>query len=243
MGLRIDDTDRIRRCTDFRANPDKDWADLREGDPGLVLSRDSWDEFSRITARRTARCGRSRSRWSPALEDDADARSRGAAAYENFGVFDAVKKSGSGDSVVKLGDASDAVAVAVKATHKGQSNFVVKSLDDDNDSVELLVNEIGNYSGTTLLVLDGEKRLKIDADGPWTITVSPIADMKEIDPPVDGRGDSVVLYSGGAADWKIKHKGESNFVVKQFTDDGMTCSSTRSATTQASNPSGPAPAS
>ena len=45
-------------------------------------------------------------------------------------------------------------------------------LDSDLEETENLVNEIGKYSGTTILDLnDGEetKRLKIQADGNWTI--------------------------------------------------------------------------
>lgn len=217
---------RKENCIGFRYNEDRWWASLLEANQDKEMPKPLLSEFMASHCTKDAKPIPA----VPAVEEEAtnepsaspteEEAAEEPSVYENFGIFDPVKKSASGDAVVKLGGAADAVAVAVKATHKGESNFVVKSLDADNDSVELLVNEIGNYSGTTVLVLDGEKRLKIDADGPWTITVSPIADMKEVDPPANGRGDAVLVYSGGPADWKIKHKGESNFVVKQFGDDG-----------------------
>lgn len=141
--------------------------------------------------------------------------------YENFGTFTPVKDSGSGDSVVKLGDAADATAVAVTAKHQGSSNFVIEALNSDNDTTELLVNTIGGYSGTTFLPIEDVTRLKITADGSWSITVSPIADMKEIKLPQESKGDKVLTYSGDAADWAIKHNGESNFAMYQITDDGQ----------------------
>ena len=144
-----------------------------------------------------------------------------ASPYENFGVFDPVKKSDSGDSVVKLGDASGATAIAVTATHKGDSNFAIEGLNSDNDSTDLLVNEIGSYSGTTLLVVGDVTKLKITANGPWTVKLSPVDDMKEIEVPAVGKGDKVLLYSGDAADWKFTHKGESNFAVQQLNGDGQ----------------------
>ncbi len=37
------------------------------------------------------------------------------------------------------------------ATHKGSGNFTINSLDNGNQDVDLLVNDIGNYSGTTFI--------------------------------------------------------------------------------------------
>jgi hypothetical protein len=141
--------------------------------------------------------------------------------YDNFGTFTPIKDSGSGDSVVKLGDAADATAVAVTAKHSGDSNFVIEALNSDNDSTELLVNTIGGYSGTTYLPIEDVTRLKISADGSWSIKISPIADMKEVTTPLKTKGDKVLLYSADATDWAIKHNGESNFAMYQVSDDGQ----------------------
>lgn len=55
-------------------------------------------------------------------------------------------------------------------THKGKSNFSVKTVTDGDGSGDLLVNEIGNYSGT-VPVTDGPFAVSINADGRWTLKV------------------------------------------------------------------------
>lgn len=72
---------------------------------------------------------------------------------------------GKGDSVLHItGDVSG--FATVKITHSGRENFVVWSYSDNGR--DLLVNEIGHYSGETLLP-DGTFLLVINADGAWTI--------------------------------------------------------------------------
>ena len=82
-----------------------------------------------------------------------------------------VKYSGRGDKVLKISKPADG-ANLIKLTHDGDSNFIVDQLDSDLDETENLVNEIGKYKGTTILDVTEEeetKRLKIQADGTWTI--------------------------------------------------------------------------
>jgi hypothetical protein len=55
--------------------------------------------------------------------------------------------------------------VTAKVTHRGSSNFVVRAY---GDSQELLINEIGKYSGE-ILIPSGTLALEIEADGPWTV--------------------------------------------------------------------------
>lgn len=131
-----------------------------------------------------------------------------------FGTFAVLKKSGRGDAVVKL-PAGLKGAVLV-ATHRGSSNFVIESLDSSNDSVDLLVNDIGRYTGTTFV---GEgyngspTKLKIQADGRWTIEIKPVSKAPKMSEKSSGVGDAVLLYEMAAKDLMIKHKGKSNFVV------------------------------
>jgi hypothetical protein len=51
--------------------------------------------------------------------------------------------------------------------HRGSSNFFVHAYTAD--SAELLVNEIGNFSGE-VLIPDGTLLLTVGADGTWTGT-------------------------------------------------------------------------
>jgi hypothetical protein len=139
---------------------------------------------------------------------------------EQFGTFAAVKKTGRGDSTIKL--PSGATAGLVTATHKGSSNFAIEVLDAKNQTVDLLVNEIGRYAGTTAFGLstfgDEPAKLKVQADGSWTVAITPISSAKGLSAKTSGKGDTVLTYGGDAQDWKITHKGSSNFVVTQVTD-------------------------
>jgi hypothetical protein len=61
-----------------------------------------------------------------------------------------------------VGDASDWAL-----THKGSSNFAVQTTTTDGSN-DLLVNEIGNYSGT-VAASPGPVLISVTADGSWSI--------------------------------------------------------------------------
>lgn len=137
---------------------------------------------------------------------------------DQYGSFEALTKSGSGPSVVKL--PKGAKAGMVTATHKGSSNFAVTALDSSNQPTgDLLVNEIGRYSGTTsygLSSMGDAAKLKVDANGSWKLTIVPLSKASILALPASGSGDRVFIYAGDAADWRITHKGRSNFAVIQY---------------------------
>ena len=137
----------------------------------------------------------------------------------SYPTFTATKFSGKGDDVQNL--PNDATSGIIVATHKGGSNFVIELIDDENSLVDLAVNEIGNYTGTTAFGLSsfmGEpKKLQIKADGAWTIRVVPFDDAPPL--PKSGKGDGVFKYeSSKASTWTINHKGKSNFSVSEYAD-------------------------
>jgi hypothetical protein len=79
--------------------------------------------------------------------------------------------SGFHSRVVRI-RAEDDLQPIVTVRHRGQSNFVVELIGyGDTSGDELLVNEIGNYSGQTLLdsMPEGSYLLAVTADGPWTV--------------------------------------------------------------------------
>ena len=74
---------------------------------------------------------------------------------------------GSGDSVYQLSPPSSGL-VTLDISNEGEDNFAV--LAYTADSSDLLVNEIGNYSGQVLLP-DGTVLVELIANGgSWTIT-------------------------------------------------------------------------
>lgn len=70
---------------------------------------------------------------------------------------------GTGDSVIYLAGPGD----TAKITNQGDGNFVVESHGDDSD---LLVNEIGSYSGTVSITTPTV--VQVTSGGTWTIAVS-----------------------------------------------------------------------
>ncbi len=76
--------------------------------------------------------------------------------------------SGKGDDVVVISPQASGLTT-ITITHDGVSNFVVTSYDSSGSN--LLVNEIGHYSGQTTLP-DASFLVSVNADGAWTITVN-----------------------------------------------------------------------
>ena len=134
---------------------------------------------------------------------------------ERFGTFATITQSGSGDSVIQLPTEADAALVT--ATHEGSSNFVLQTLDGSNQMSDLLVNEIGAYTGTVSYGLTGSESgmLQITADGAWTVTIAPIATAPVASAQLSGAGDAVYRYEGATAVAAVSHDGSSNFVLHQ----------------------------
>ncbi len=64
-------------------------------------------------------------------------------------------------------------AAVVTFEHHGERNFIVWLEDETAAAIELLVNEIGPFSGSTSVHIDvaGWHMLDIEADGAWSIRV------------------------------------------------------------------------
>ncbi|MGY1624261.1 hypothetical protein ACI789_18840 [Geodermatophilus sp. SYSU D00965] len=112
-------------------------------------------------------------------------------------------------------------------SHSGGSNFAVWSVDSQGQDIDLLVNEIGSYSGAhPLNFLEGEEAaaLKIEADGPWHVTSAPLSSAPTWDgtAPYSAEGAAVVWVEGAASGLTpvtFTHEGESNFAVFAYGDD------------------------
>jgi TM2 domain-containing membrane protein YozV len=138
-------------------------------------------------------------------------------ADKTYGTFAAVTQTGVGDNIITL--PAGAAAGIVTATHNGSSNFAISVIDATNQSTgELLVNEIGAYSGTTeygFNAFGDGVALELSADGEWSVTISPISAAPEL--ATSGTGDSVFLYNGGASRLTAIHDGTSNFAIVEET--------------------------
>ena len=92
-------------------------------------------------------------------------------------ALDAPRVEGKGDSVVECQIASGRLVFSL--SHKGDRNFAIW-LSDNRGGKELLVNEIGQYVGSTLIIVGNDRAdlvpgnclLEITADGNWIVEMS-----------------------------------------------------------------------
>lgn len=74
--------------------------------------------------------------------------------------------SGTGDAVLQLVPPASGLTI-ITARHRGTANFVVIAYGPDGS--DLLINEIGHYSGQTTIA-DGSALLSVEANGAWSFT-------------------------------------------------------------------------
>lgn len=131
----------------------------------------------------------------------------------------AIVGSGYGDSVVEDLTLPDPSAIYVMHfTHSGRHNIIVQSYDATGDK-DHLINEIGDYDGTILLLGKSPIMLNIEADGVWEYTITKLE--KTSDTSFSGHGDFVTpLFKSNSKIWHFTHDGGRNFVVVLWTSDG-----------------------
>ena len=137
--------------------------------------------------------------------------------------FEPFAVEGSGDDFIEFTIPDDHPAV-LHIGHGGSSNFAVLSYTAGNDRIDLLVNEIGNYSGSVpvnFVVGEEVGLLEITASGPWTINAQYIFDLPlNQDGEAGGFGDSVVYINVANPGVTFTHQGDSNFAVLAWNEDG-----------------------
>jgi hypothetical protein len=142
-------------------------------------------------------------------------------------AFKPIVLSGRGAKVPKFTIPEGAAAIATISA-KGSDNFAVTSLAADGSDNELLVNVIGGYSGTVLFDSQNDEHsvaFRIETTDSWTITIKPVASARTWDGAsrLSGKGDDVVEInppSSGLVTLNITNKGQDNFVVTGYSDNG-----------------------
>ena len=83
-----------------------------------------------------------------------------------------VTLGGEGQQVSSFFEMEAGLAI-FRLTHDGRSNFAVWLIDSQGQRVELLVNEIGSFDGSTAIGIDqtGVHILDVTADGNWTVSI------------------------------------------------------------------------
>jgi len=138
--------------------------------------------------------------------------------------------TGTGDDVIDVLPISESVIIAI--THDGESYFSVKSKTANDEYLDLLVSNIGPYSGTRLQELgssySGKKvlgLLDVSAEGNWTISIMPLSKATSWNgkKAITGTGDAVIKVPAGTKAGNklvMTHAGENYFSVKTYTSKG-----------------------
>ncbi len=117
-------------------------------------------------------------------------------------------------------------------THTGQRNYIVRLLDADARLVDLLVNVIGAYDGTTAMRIprDGQYTLNIEADGAWTADIlqpgrAELAGAVPLPQTFSGQGANITpFFNGNTGGLRLvlRHSGQRNFIVRLLDSRGQT---------------------
>ena len=142
---------------------------------------------------------------------------------------------GNGDSVSAKFELVAGIAT-FEMSHDGTSNFIVQLMSDSGETVDFLVNAIGQYSGTRAVGVQkdaimgakpGTHLLNIQADGSWNITIRQprFNSAPGLPQNFSGKGDTVsppFALNEGLATFRFTHDGNSNFIVQLMSESGET---------------------
>jgi hypothetical protein len=111
-------------------------------------------------------------------------------------------------------------------SNKGNSNFAIWLYDSEGNRVDLLVNEIGSYSGSKAVGIETEGDYLLDVTGgSWKVD---IVQPKPASAPQTtnfvGKGDKVTNFfvlNSGLQTFQMKHNGNSNFAIWLLDTDGQ----------------------
>ena len=159
------------------------------------------------------------------LDADGDgiACDEGDLAAATWGPY-SLSGEGSGTADLRIPSGKPAI---LTLTHDGEENFVVMTLDKDDEQLDQLVSAVGPYSGTVFVGTGLEdaptvpKSLDVEADGKWTAKVASATTAPVFATSKSGTGDFVLRYKGGAATVNVTHDGEASFSVTIYTSKGM----------------------
>lgn len=183
----------------------------------LVTSPSPWAVTPRPTAAATAKPASTPPRPTPTVALTPTPEPTPA------GGFSPISLKGRGSKVPRF-TIPDGIPAIATFTHKGSANFVVYNIAADGSEIDLLVNEIGSYSGTVLIdAADGEHSVafKIEADGAWTAKIRPLAAARRWDgvSTLTGKSDDVIVIipeTSGLTTVKASMKAHDNFVIYAF---------------------------
>ena len=112
-------------------------------------------------------------------------------------------------------------------SHDGQSNVIIRLLDENGETIDTLFNQIGEFRGEQGFGLagGGKRLLDVAADGNWTVAIRQPRPTAGQTPPTElqGRGYEATPFiqlEKGLVVFKMRHNGESRFRVTLRDENG-----------------------
>ncbi|MFE2869618.1 TerD family protein [Embleya sp. NPDC059259] len=129
---------------------------------------------------------------------------------------------GRGDKVLSIDRPVGSGPFLVELEGRGTENFVVWTLNAELETDKLLANAIGAYRGRALVDERGghTSRLKIEADGEWTVRLLAPDAARVLTDRLAGSGPETVRWTGPRTVLAMTHRGDSNFIVGTFAEHG-----------------------
>ena len=148
----------------------------------------------------------------------------GSCTLSSYGSLSTQSIDGYGDNIITWGGSGGILSFS----HSGSGNVSITTYDVNGGYLDLLVNEIGNYSGNSLFgvwVGEGVEEFEISADGSWDFTLKSVSSgaKKVSGTSVSGKGDEVINATSVCEYNKIEvsHNGSSNFSVWGIAPKGI----------------------
>ncbi|MFE2015973.1 TerD family protein [Streptomyces sp. NPDC059491] len=134
-------------------------------------------------------------------------------------VFAPYTQTGRDNDVITV-DGLPPGPVIVQLDVEGDGYTGLATLNRRNKEQDYLVNSTeDDFRGRVLVTVprNGTLRLKLEAEGPWRIEVSPLASAFRLtEAETQFRGPDVLLHTGGVADLAIQYRGDDNLIVNVF---------------------------
>ncbi len=113
-------------------------------------------------------------------------------------------------------------------TYRGGGNFIVWLMDGETGlNIDLLANEIGSFNGSTAvgITADGDYILNVQADGPWTVSITQPRQSPTQSAPLTLQGtgkkaSELFTLDYGLKTFEMNYRGADNFIVWLMDDQG-----------------------
>ncbi|MFF0473802.1 TerD family protein [Streptomyces sp. NPDC004284] len=143
-----------------------------------------------------------------------------AADWWTYGpVFEPYTETGRDNDVITVGGLPPG-PVVVRLDVRGDGYTGLWVLNRRNKEEDNLVNSTEeDFHGSLLATVpeSGTLRLKLQAEGPWQVRVSPLAAAPRLtEEEAEYRGPEVLLHTGGVADMAVHYRGDDNLIVHVY---------------------------